>query len=135
MDNETQIPSTPPRRPVSRIGAKIKRDHRARRFRSQLLKVAPHLADSKFNPLIHSFARVSLLALDSYEFLRENGLVGENGELRASVDTLQRLSSTQLKLATALNLTPAALGKMRNAKPADLAAAFAEVDITDAQSE
>jgi len=64
--------------------------------------------------------------LDAYEFLRERGLVGEDGELRKSVDTVQRLITAQLKLANALGLAPAALGKLRHERPIDLAAAFSE---------
>jgi hypothetical protein len=90
-----------------------------------MLAVAPHLNDARFAPLVSSFARITLLGLDSYEFLREKGLVGENGELRSSVDAVQRLIGTQLKLANALGLSPAVLGKLRNEKPADLAAALA----------
>ena len=64
-----------------------------------MLTVAPHLNDAKFQPLVNSFARITLLGLDSYEFLRERGLVGENRELRSSVDAVQRLIGVQLKLA------------------------------------
>lgn len=90
-----------------------------------MLTVAPHLNDAKFQPLVNSFARITLLGLDSYEFLRERGLVGENRELRSSVDAVQRLIGVQLKLANALGLSPAVLRKIRNEKPADLAAALA----------
>ena len=58
----------------------------------------------------------------------ERGLVNEDGELRARVDVVQRLFTTQLKIARELGLTPAALGKLRNEKPIDLAAAFANDD-------
>ena len=102
------------------------KDQRVRRFRADLIRVAPHLDDRKFAPLLHSFSRVSLLALDSYEFLRDKGIVGENGELRSSVDTVQRLIGMQLKLANALGLSPSALGKLRHERPIDLAAALAE---------
>ena len=50
------------------------------------------------------------------------------------MDTVQRLIGLQLKLATALGLSPAVLGKIRNEKPADLAAALAgHVDVEDAE--
>jgi len=91
-------------------------------------RIASHLDEAKFAPLLDSFARVTLLAHDAFDFLRENGIVGENGELRSSVDTLQRLVGQQLKLATALGLSPAAMGKLRNEKPTDLAAALAQAE-------
>jgi hypothetical protein len=101
------------------------RDGRVNRLRSAILRTAPHLRDPQFAPLVGTFARINLLALDSYEFLRERGLIGENGELRSSVDTVQRLSSALLKIATALNLTPAAIGKLKGERPTDLASALA----------
>lgn len=110
-----------------------RRDQRVRRKKQQILVGAPHLEDA-FRPLLESLARVTLLTEDGYEFLRKNGLVNEQGELRSSVDTVQRLMSTQLKLANALGLSPAALGKLRKEKPADLAAALAgHVDVEDAE--
>jgi phage terminase small subunit len=122
-----------PAKPTSRAAVARKRDQRLRRFRRQLLVVAPNLDDSRFAPLIAAFGRATLLAGDAYEFLREHGLVNADGELRASVDVVQRLFTTQLKLARELGLTPAALGKLRNEKPVDLAAAFAENDDKDAE--
>ncbi|MBF6570423.1 MAG: hypothetical protein IVW54_16275 [Candidatus Binataceae bacterium] len=119
-------PST--RHPISRYSLSRKRDQRLRRFRRQLLAVAPHLDDPKFAPLLNSFGRISLLALDGYETLREGGLLNEDGELRSSVDTFQRLVGQQLKLGRELGLTPTALNKIRNEKPVDLAGAFAEGD-------
>jgi hypothetical protein len=101
------------------------RDQRVRRFRGDLVKVDPRLNQRKFAPLLSSFARISILALDSYEFLREQGLVGESGELRSSVTVVSQLIAGQLRLATALGLTPAALGKLKGESPDDLASAMA----------
>ncbi len=103
------------------------RDQRVKRFRSQLVSaaVAPHLNQKRFAPLVASFARVSILALDVYEFLREKGIVGADGEIRSSVQNFQHLVAAQLKLAVALSLTPAALGKLKGENPEDLAAAMA----------
>ncbi len=112
------VPRTPTR-------AERRRDQRVRRKKQQMLVVAPHLDDAKFKPLLESFAQVTLLKGDCYEFLRKHGLVNEQGELRSSVDTVQRLMGLQLKLANALGLSPAVLGKIRNEKPADLVAALA----------
>jgi hypothetical protein len=109
-------------------GRRRPRDQRVKRFRRQMIIVAPHLDDPKYAPLIASFARISILALDSYEFLRERGLTNESGELRSSVEVVSRLFSNQLKLATALGLSPATVGRFRNEKPADLVGALAEHD-------
>jgi hypothetical protein len=118
---------------VARI-TRPKRDQRVRRVRRQLLVDAPHLDDAKVDLLVASFARVTLLSGDSYEYLRKVGLVNEAGELRSSVDTVSRLIALQLKLARELGLSPATLGKFRNEKPADLAAALAgHVDVEDAE--
>ena len=102
------------------------RDQRVKRLARQTIITCPHLDEPKYRPLVASFARISILALDSYEFLRERGLTNESGELRSSVEVVSRLFSNQLKLATALGLSPAAVGKFRNERPIDLAAAIAE---------
>jgi hypothetical protein len=118
------LPITP--QPRGRVALRRQpRDQRVRRFKRQLLQVAPHLDDAKFGPLLHSFARISLLGLDAYEHLRLSGIVGRDGELRPSVDVIQRLITSQLRLANALGLSPLALGKLKGALPDDLAAALA----------
>ena len=111
--------------PRSRVALRRQRDQRIRRFRRQLLAVAPHLNDPKFGPLLHSFARISILGLDACDYLRLGGIVGDDGELRSSVDVVQRLVNSQLKLANALGLTPFALAKLKPTPPDDLAAALA----------
>jgi hypothetical protein len=107
--------------------ARRKRDQRLRRSRRELLKVAPLLADAKYSPLVNSFCRVSLLAIDGYELLRSGGLLDENGELRSSVTTFNQLIGQQLKLARELGLSPSAVSKLKKDK-LDLPAAFAEVE-------
>jgi hypothetical protein len=120
-----QLTATQPRsRAVTRRVAR--RDQRVRRFKRQLLQVAPNLDDARFGPMIHAFARLSILSLDAYEHLRLKGIVNANGELRSSVDVVQRLVNAQLKLANALGLTPLALGKLKPGAPDDLAAMLAD---------
>jgi hypothetical protein len=100
----------------SRAARRRPRDERARRFKRDLIKVAPHLDDPMYGPLIHSFARISILTLDACDYLRLNGIVGADGELRPSCDVVQRLINSQLRLANALGLSPAArqaLAKVR----------------------
>lgn len=120
---ETAIESTLPNRPARRRTA---RDQRSRRVARQIVIQNPHLEEPRYRVLISSFAKQTILVHDAYEFLREKGLVGESGELRSSVETLNRLIGGQLKLATALGLSPSALGKLRNEKPIDLAAAMSD---------
>jgi len=89
------------------------RDQRVKRLRHKVLADQPALRAAKYSALVNSFARITLLELDAYELLREHGLVGPDGELRSSVTVVQRLISTQLELATALGLSPVALGDAR----------------------
>lgn len=126
-----EIVTTPPRRPP---GCRAKsRDQRLRRLKSALLRAAPHLGDEKFAPIVVSFARITLLAGDSGEFLRQHGLVGENGELRSSVDTVNRLVGTQLKLAAALGLTPTTLRSIAKERSVD-AFEIAREEINETES-
>lgn len=125
MDNQI-TPRPPSSRKSSPARRKKKRDDQVARLVRRVRKFSPALDDPRYGPLLASFARISLLALDSYEFLRTNGIGGENGEIRSSVETVNRLIGGQLKLATALGLTPASLAKVRNEKPADLAALLAD---------
>src|ERR1700722_1999117 len=120
--------------PATRKLTRAKRDQRLRRVKRQILAVDGRLEEPRYGLLVGSLARASLLLGDSYEYLRKVGLVNEQGELRSSVDTVQRMIALQLKLARELGLSPAALGKFRNEKPADLAAALAgHVDVEDAE--
>ncbi len=109
-----------------------KRDQRVRRFRRQLLAVAPHLDDPKFGPLTQSFARLSILASDIFDHLREMGIVNDDGEIRSSsVDALRKLIDSQVRLADKLHLTPAAQGRLNRDQPFDLAAAMAAEDAVE----
>jgi len=89
------------------------RDQRVKRLRRKVVADQPALRAAKFCALVNSFAQITLLELDAYEFLREHGVAGPDGELRSSVIVVQRLISTQLELANALGLSPAALGDAR----------------------
>ena len=121
--------SLPSPAPVPRRVTKRKRDHRLKRFRRELLKVAPDLNDSKYTPLLNSFGRLTILSIDAYEVLRSGGLLDdENREIRSSVETFARLAAQQLRFARELGLTPTALGKLKREKAADLVAAFEEHD-------
>lgn len=110
---------------------KIKRDERTRRTARQIVKLAPHLDDAKFRPLVRSFAKISLIAGDAAEYLRERGIVGDDGELRRSVDTFARLVTTQLKLAEKLMLTPATFNSLTRTGPVDLASAYVSEEVVD----
>jgi len=114
--------------PVPRKAAKRKKDQRIRAVARHVRRTAPHLDDQVFAPLVQGFARISILLADSYEKIRDQDLIGEDGELRPSIETIRRLVDTQSKLAEKLGLTPATLKALRHEKKADLAAVFAKVD-------
>jgi hypothetical protein len=124
--SETLPSPAPPRR-----GVRAKRDQRVRRACRQVTIVAPHLDDPKYRPLVQSFARLSILSIDAFDHLRRVGITNDEGELRASVDSFQRLAMAQLRLAEKLGLTPAALGKLGKSRPVDLAAAMAAEVVED----
>jgi len=114
--------------PIPRRIAKAKRDQRLRRITRELRRLAPHLDDQAFAPILQGFARVSVLLADSYEKVRQMDLIGEDGELRPSIETIRRLVDTQSKLAERLGLTPSTLKAMRKEKKADIVAVFANAD-------
>jgi hypothetical protein len=78
-----------------------------------------------------NFARISLISGDAAAFLRERSIVGDDGELRRSVDTFARLVNVQLKLAEKLGLTPATFVSFTKTKPVDLASAYANAEVVD----
>jgi hypothetical protein len=115
-----------PARPISRSAVKRQRDQRLRRITRQCRKLAPHLDNPAFGPVLQSFGRVSLMLNDAYERIRNEELLNEDGELRASIDTIRKLADTQAKLAEKLGLTPATLKALGREKRMDLVTALAE---------
>jgi hypothetical protein len=128
MSNENEIAASSTV-PTSRRRAK--RDQRLKRVNSEIRKVTGHLDDPKYRIVLGTFGRTTLMLRDTYEVIREGGLLNKDGELRSSVDTFTRLAGLQLKLARELGLTPAALGKIRHEKPVDLVGAIADAEIVD----
>lgn len=123
---------TLPAKHISRSATRRKVDQRIKRVRRELLVDAPaHVNPRRFKYAIETGARAIVLTRDAYEFLRERGMTNEDGELRSSVDVVQRLLSTTLKILRELNLTPAAMGKLRNERPIDLVGAMSENDGKD----
>jgi len=121
-----------PAPPRSRILERKKRDEQIRRAVRKARRLAPHLENPVFLPLLQSFCRISLLVERGYAELRKNTLLDENGELRASIDVVRRLAETQTRLAEKLGLTPTTLRMLSREKVLDLAAALAE-DVEDAE--
>jgi hypothetical protein len=119
------LPSRVPRK------GKPTKDQRIRRVVREARTLAPHLDDRLFTPVLEGFARVSILLKDAYERIRNQELIGPDGELRSSIETVRRLADTQAKLAEKLGMTPSTLKAMRREKKGDLAAAFVEIE--DAQ--
>lgn len=101
--------------------ATLPRCQRARGAVGRIVKVAPHLKAKQFSLELDALARVYVIFRDTYDLLRVAGIVGANGELRPSVDTLRRLADTQLRIAEELSLAPVAFGKLKQ-EPDDLAA-------------
>ena len=114
----------------SRALKRRQRDQRLRRVVRQILEIAPYLDDAKFAPLIRSYGLITLKVLDASEALREGSILNADGELRSSLTTLNQMLSTQLKIATALGLTPTSVKLIGKDKTIDLAAAFAEDAVT-----
>lgn len=117
--------------PISRSAVRRQRDQRLRRIVRQCRTLAPHLDNRAFGPVLQSFARISILLADSYEKLRGAELLGEDGELRPSIDTIRKLVDSQAKLAEKLGLTPATLRSLGREKPVDLVGQLAEGDDDD----
>jgi hypothetical protein len=123
------VPDLP--KPISRSAVRRQKDQRLRRIVRQCRTLAPHLDDRAFGPVLQSFGRISLLLADSYEKIRGAELVGEDGELRPSIDTIRKLADTQAKLADKLGLTPLTLRALGREKRADFVGALAESDETE----
>ncbi len=122
------LPARP--RPESRMAVRRHRDEQIRRGVCKARRLAPHLENPIFLPLLQSFCRISLLLERGYQSLRDGSLLDQDGELRGSVDTVRRLAETQTRLAEKLGLTPATLRAMAKEKVIDLAAELAE-DVSD----
>ena len=116
--------------PAKRPSAQMRtRDQQIRRLVRRLQVEVPHLDDWRFLPLLRSYARLSLLLERSYQVIRDSEtLLGEDGEIRSSIDVIRRMSETQSRLAEKLGLTPATLRSFSKEKVADLAAVMAGKD-------
>jgi hypothetical protein len=111
-----------------------KRDQQVRRFAARVRSLAPHIDNPIFAPLLATFARISIMLERGYAFLRDQDLVGADGELRPSVDAVRRLAETQTRLARELGLTPLTLRVLSQERPVDLAAEMArQIEETDGE--
>ncbi len=72
------LPARP--RPVSRTAVRRHRDEQIRRGVRKARRLAPHLENPIFLPLLQSFCRVSLLFERGYQSLRDGSLLDEDGE-------------------------------------------------------
>jgi hypothetical protein len=114
--------------PAPRRAAKRKKDQRVRAVARHVRQTAPHLDNPAFAPLLQGFARVSILLTDAYEKVRDMDLIGEDGELRPSIETIRRLVDTQAKLAEKLGIAPATLRQFSKEKAVDFAAMLANAE-------
>lgn len=96
------------RRPKRKFFGRL-RDARIQRFRKGLLEAAPNLDDDKYRPVVESFARLTIMIVDSYEFITKSGIIApKSGELRPSMTVLRQLMDSQLRMAIVFGVTPAA---------------------------
>ena len=97
----------------------------------QLRVVAPHLDRPEFAAVLRGFAMVTLTLERSYAALRERDVMSaKTDELRSSIDVIGRLVGQQAKLAAALGLVPAVMGKLKT-RAVDLAGAIADAEVVD----
>ena len=113
IEGQNQITPAKPR------GMARKRDQQVRRFVARIRTLAPHCDNPVFAGALAAFARITIMLERSYAFLRDKDVVGANGELRPSVDTVRRLAETQSRLAKELGLTPATLRALSREKVVD----------------
>lgn len=112
-DNTTSSGIAPVR---SRSLVRRQRDQQVRRAIRSLRRLAGHLEDQRYLPLLRSYCEVSLLIERAYAELRDKPLINpETQEIRSSVDTLRRLVDTQRAAARDLGLAPSVASAM--AKP------------------
>jgi hypothetical protein len=100
-----------------------------------MVKFAPHLDDPRFAPLVRSFGMLTLKIGDASDALRNGPILNSDGELRSSLDVLQRLISAQTKLAKELGLTPMTLRSISREKGVDLAGMLAGGDEAEVVTE
>ena len=112
---------------TQRLRRRWTRDEAVRRLMCGIRTLAPHVDSRIYTPTLQSFARISVLLSDCYELIRRQELIGPNGELRPSVDTVRRLALTQVHLAEKLGLTPSSLREATHERTA--------VDMLDAAAE
>lgn len=132
-DSTMNIPAIKTNRAIVRA----RRDQRLRRLTRALLGLpgTRHLDRPQFAPLVRSYCILTLKIADANDAMRDRSILNEHGELRSSLDFLQRLISSQMKLARELCLTPATARSMgREQQRRDLAEALGggiEVEVMD----
>ena len=110
---------TPVRRIPSRGSlAERKRDQRVKYAVTQLRTHFPHLRNRPgLLPQLKSYVRITLLIERGYERIRNDEILGADGEIRSSVDTLRRLMLTQSHLARELGIGAMQQESMAQMKP------------------
>ncbi len=99
---------------------KAKKDQRVRRRVRELCEDAGYLQEGRYRPLVVSLARTIVLGDDIWNFIRSHGVANEDGALRESLDRLTRVMGVQLKIATALGLSPTAVRKVTREREVDI---------------
>jgi hypothetical protein len=102
-----------------------RRDEKVRAWARGLLREMPALDQPRLRPLIYNYARITLLAERVYAALAKRPAVDRAGNVPQAADVFQRLTITQMRLASALGLTPAA--RSARMRGLDLPAEFARI--------
>jgi hypothetical protein len=85
---------------------KIKRDEAVLRFAREVVAMVPAIDKPEYRPLVYNYARIAKLCEQAYSHLHEGGLVNDEGELRASLNTYRQLTAELRAAARELGLTP-----------------------------
>jgi len=83
------------------------RDQRVRRLLRRLKTAMPWLEPAD-EPVARAWCELEVLSQRCYADLRDRGLLNAEGEARRLLDDYRKLRNTQLSLASALGMTPAA---------------------------
>jgi hypothetical protein len=98
-----------PNSPNRRSPWALKRDSQVRNRMRRLVETTS-LTDLRYRPLLASLARISILVEQGFETLKQRkSLLGDDGEICRSVDSVRRLLDSQVSMLRLAGLTPTAI--------------------------
>jgi phage terminase small subunit len=113
------------------------RDRKVTRLAVKVRAVLPWLEPAD-GPAVRAWCELEYLCSQTYAALRAFGVVNPRGEARRLLDDYRKLRQTQIVLSRELGMTPAARMAIKASggrAPLDLAAAMANGDVEDVESE